>query len=280
MTSILTAPFEEIIAYKIKQIAQQQVVTPLDSLRALAKMQDRPRDVSSHIRVNRVALLADLQNPTVQAGDSDGDDPGYDPVALARRLIRQGAQGLVIATDKRYYGGGVVHLTLVSNAVDVPVVRRDYILDEYQVVETRAAGADGLLITAPVVNPNTLRRLVSATQRNLMTAVVEVHSADELEAVLPLEPRVIAINNRHPITREIDLSLTPRLVERVPGHITVVTMGGLQTPYDVARVASGVDGVLVPQDMLLDPERAAALRHILGISDDSIIPNTEPPPLE
>jgi indole-3-glycerol phosphate synthase len=280
MTSILVAPYEEIIAYKVKQIAQQQVVTPIDSLRALAKMQDRPRDVSSHVRVNRVALLAELQNPAFQAGEVDGDDPGYDPVALARRLIRQGAQGLVVATDKRYYGGGVVHLTLVSNAVDVPVVRRDYILDEYQVVETRAAGADGLLVTTPVVNSTTLRRLVSATQRNLMTAVVEVHSADELEAVLPLEPRLIAINNRHPLTREVDLTLTPRLVERVPGHITVITMGGLHSPYDVARVASGVDGVLVPQDMLLDPQQAAALRHILGIADENIIPNTEPPPFD
>ena len=277
MTSILAAPFEEIIAYKIKQIAQQQVVTPIDSLRALAKMQDRPRDVSSHIRVNRIALLAELQNPGFQAGQDDGDDLGYDPVALARRLIRQGAQGLVVATDRRYYGSGVVHLTLVSNAVEVPVIRRDFILDEYQVVETRAAGADGLLVTPPVISAHTLRRLVSATQRNLMTAVVEVYSADELEAVLPLEPRLIAINNRHPITRQVDLSLTPRLVERVPGHIAVITMGGLHTPYDVARVAGGVDGVLVPQDMLLDPAQAAALRRILGHPDDTIIPNTDPP---
>ncbi len=269
-------PLDEVIAYKKMEVAQQQVLTPLDSLRALAKMQERPLDISSHVRINRVALLVQLANPAAEP-DNSQRDLTYDPVALARRMVRQGAQGLVVPTDPRYFGGGLVHLTLVANAVEVPVIRRDFILDEYQVVETRAAGADGLLLMTPFIGPPMARRLTSATQRNLMTAVVEVHDETALEAVLTFEPRVIAINNRDPLTGEVDLGTTSRLVERVPGHITVITMGGLHTPYDVARVISGVDGVIVPQHMLLDPATALALRHVLGIPSDSIIPNSDPP---
>lgn len=257
--------FDAVLAYKKKVVAQRQVTTPLESLRALAKMQDRPRDVASVLRLHRAALFSHVMNPNSSLGQPTSGTAPYDPVALARRLIRQGAQGLIVSTDMRFDGGGIEHLPLVSNAVDVPVVRHDYIIDEYQVVETRAAGGDGLILYPALLSSEQLRGLISATQRNLMTVIAVVHSAEELEAVLPHEPRVIAINNHDPRTDRVDLSLTGRLLERVPGHITVITMGGFESPWDLVQVAAGVDGVVVKQSMLLIPSTARALRELLGI---------------
>ncbi|MBN2469650.1 MAG: indole-3-glycerol-phosphate synthase, partial [Anaerolineae bacterium] len=260
---------EEIAAYKKRTIAQQQMITPLASLRALAKMQDRPYDLSSRLRENRVALLARIMNPNAQFGDIPEGAASYDPVALARRLVRQGVQALMVATDERHHGGGIEHLTLVTSAVDVPVIRYDYIVDEYQVVETRAAGGDGILLMPELLEPAQMHRLVSATQRNLMTVVARVHNEEELRAVLPYEPRVIAIDNRDRHTRAVDLTLTSRLVQMVPGHITVITLGGMKTTRDVAQVMAGVDGVLVNQAMLLIPTVAADLREMLGVTLDT-----------
>jgi len=255
---------EEIIAYKTEQVARLQAVTPLAGLRALAKMQARPLDLSSHVLENRVALLAQVMNPAVDLGQAAAGAAPYDPVALARRLARHGAQALVVATDEQYHAGGIEHLTLVANAVNVPVIRYDYIIDEYQIVETRAAGGDGLFLTPALLPPEQMRRLISITQRNLMTAVVNVHSEAELQAILPFEPRVIAINNANPLTGRVDLSLTTRLVEMVPGHVTLLTMGGLESPRDVGQVMAGVDGVLVGPAMLLISEWAAELWDMLG----------------
>ncbi len=269
--------FEEIIAHKKKIIAQMQVVTPLASLRALASMQERPQDVSSTIRENRVALLVQVRNPFADLFNDGSEIPPYDPVALARRLVRQGAQVLVVTTSKQYHGGGVEHLTLVANAVKVPVIREDYILDEYQVVETKAAGGDGMMLFMTMLDENQRRSLISVTQRNLMTVIAQVHSAEELEAVLPFEPRVIAITNCDPRTGAVDLSTTSRLLEMVPGHITVITMDGITTTQDVATVMTGVDGVLVPQELMLVPDSAAAIRQMLNITLQSSSGDTDPP---
>lgn len=269
---------DEIIAYKQEQVARLQAVTPLPGLRALAKMQARPLDLSSHVLENRVALLARVMNPAVDLGQAASGAAPYDPVALARRLARHGAQALVVATDDRYHAGAIEHLTLVANAVNVPVIRYDFIIDEYQVVETRAAGGDGLFLMPALLPPEQVRRLLSVTQRNLMTAVVCVHSEAELRAILPFEPRVIAINNYNPLTDRVDLSLTPRLVEMVPGHVTLLTMGGLESPRDVGQVMAGVDGVLIGPAMLLITDWAAELWEMLGTpGPGSVPPESEPP---
>lgn len=266
MMSSSVPSFEEIIAHKKKAIAQMQVVTPLASLRALASMQDRPQDVSSTIRENRTALLVQVRNPFASLPTDGGTIPPYDPVALARRLVRQGAHALVVTTSKQFHGGGVEHLTLVTNAVKVPVIREDYILDEYQVVETKAAGGDGMMLFMAILDENQRRILISVTQRNLMTVIAQVHTVEELESILPYEPRVIAISNADPQTGEVDLTTTSRLLELVPGHITVVTMGGITTTQDVATVMTGVDGVLVPQELMLVPDSAATIRQMLNIT--------------
>lgn len=258
-------PFDEVIAHKRRLVDQLQVMTPLASLRALASMQARPRDVRSALRDNRVALVARVMNPAA-ADERDQAHTPYDPVALARRLVAHGAQALVVLTDERYYHGGIEHLTLVASAVDVPVIRQDFVLDEYQVVETRAAGADGLLLVASMLDGDGLRRLISATQRNLMTEVVQVHNEDELRMALPFEPRVIAISNRNPQTGAVDLATTCRLMALIPRHITTVSMGGLGTLQDVGRVLVGVDGVLVDEALLRNPQAGAAVASLLSRS--------------
>lgn len=274
----LPSTLDEIIAYKKMQVSQQQVLTPRQGLRALAGMQPRPEDVSSHIREHRPTLIARITNPTTAA--AAGTPPrAYDPVALARRLVRQGAHGVVVTTDQRYHGGAVEDLMLISRAVDVPVIRDDYILDQYQVVETRAAGGDGLVLDIALLDDLLVRSLISVTQRNLMTSLVHVYNESDLNIVLKHEPRVIVLNNYDPRTGETDLSVTRRLRRHVPAHISTLSAGGLHTPDDILRVISDVEGVIVPQEMLLLPDTASVVRKLLGLSIavsdvDSEIPST------
>ncbi len=265
---------EAIVAHKKRLIAQKQVVTPLASLRALASMQERPRDVCSAIRGSHVALLAQVQN---LAPEEETVDIPYDAVALARRLVALGAQALLVLTDDNQPTGGIEHLTLATHAVDVPVIRQDYIIDEYQVIETRAAGADGLLLRASLVNAATMRRLISATQRNRMTEIVEVRNEDELLTALPYEPRIIAINNHDPETGVVDLTATRRLRPLIPAHILTLSRGGLYTPQDVAAVFRDVDGIIVGPDVLLTRPAAAGIRDLLHITTKPHPIDSDPP---
>lgn len=266
-----TPSLAEIIARKRKQIAQRKVVTSLTELRALAGMTDfRPHDVASVLREQGVTLIGRVCRP-----HTTGSLP-YDPVALARQLVKQGAQVLVVATDE-LDGGGVEHVTLIKRAVEVPVIRQDYVVDDYQVVETRGAGGDGLLLMANLLEPVVLRGLISLTQRNLLTEIVQVHSAAELAVVLPFEPRVIAICNHDPRSGQTDLSLTAELLARIPAHITAISMCGLETVADVVAVLNGPNGVLLGPELLLDPPTMQAVTGLLNQTGAAAPPDGHDP---
>jgi len=253
---------EDVIARKRESVARRAGLTPLESLRALASLQPRPPDVGSTLRENRVALVAQIM--AADLGQNSGANGiAYDPVGLARQAVVQGAHALAVVTEDLYHGGALDHLTHVCNAVGVPVIRQDFVVEEYQVVEARAGGAAALTLIAAVLGDTEMRRLISATQRNRMNAVVLVHDEAELNVALSWEPRVIAIDNRDRHSGAVDLDKTRRLMALIPARLAVLSMGGLRTAQDVAQVAqTGVDAVLVPAPLLLNTE-AEAIRAAL-----------------
>lgn len=270
-TRRLTPKLDTIIAAKRLYLEERKAKTPIEAVRALAGMQKRPQPVMSTVRTdNQVMLIAQVKYASPEAGQLVD---AYDPVALARLYAQEGADAIAIFTDETIYQGGLDDLMLVSQAVNIPTISQDYIVDEYQVVEARAAGASGLILSAAVLDEPTLRSLVSATQRNLMTAIVQVHNEAELDYALTLSPRVIAISNRDPHTFNVDIQVTIRLRPRIPNHISVISMSGLRTPQDVAMVAhQGVNAVMVGEALLTSPNVRQTLREMLtGIK--SIPPN-------
>src|SRR5688500_10750561 len=191
-TKDLIPQAEVVIAAKRQALAERRARTPIEAVRALASMQKRPQPVLNTVTADAQVVLIGQIKYTPAQGNNTLD---YDPVASALRYAKAGVEAVSLLTDETLYQGGLDDLVLVSRAVTVPVISQDFILDEYQIVEARAAGASALLLTSAVLEPPLLRTLVSATQRNRMTAIVEIHTAKELEYALRLSPYVIGISN-------------------------------------------------------------------------------------
>jgi indole-3-glycerol phosphate synthase len=242
-------------------VEQRKQEVPLAGVHALASIQGRTQDLSSWIRSEeRVSLIAQVKRASP---GMETPIENYDPVMLASRFAASGARALTVATNEKYYRGGIADLTLVSQEVEIPVIRQDFVYDEYQIIEARAAGADGVLLISSLLEAEHLRTLISIAQRNRMTAVVQVQNRDEVLEAIAFEPRVIAISNRDMGDFTVDLDTTLRLRELIPAHMTVISMGGLRTAEDVAYVRqANIDAIVVGQALLTAPDRAEAISEL------------------
>lgn len=260
-TKRLTPGLDIIIATKRHALARRKAKTPIEAVRALASMQSRPSPILS--------TVADENEPIILIGPVKNARPGngqtfYDPVGSALRYAHKRADAVSLFSDSVVYENGLNDLMLVSRAVELPVISQDYVLDEYEIVEARAAGASALVLSAAVLDPKTLRTLISDTQRNRMTAIVEVHNEEELRYALSLSPHVIAISSDNPFTPEIELDLeaTRRLLEMIPGYIKVMVMENLRTLEEAEIVASlGVDAMMVDEQILGSAQTTLDLRN-------------------
>lgn len=258
-TKQLSPELEKIIEAKKAALARRKAKTPIEALRALASMQSRPEPILSDVSDSRdeVVIIGQVKHTLLHDGQLI-----YDPVGTALRYAGKGVDAIALFTDEIVYENGLDDLMFVSRAVDVPVISQDYVLDEYQIIEARAAGASALMLSAAVLDAQTLRALISDTQRNRMTAIVQVHNIPEMEYALSLSPHVIGISSDDPFTPEIelDLELTERMRAMVPGYVRVMIMENLQTMEEVNAVANlGVDAMMVNEDLI---ETARNIRNL------------------
>ncbi|MBL8163880.1 MAG: hypothetical protein JNJ61_17970 [Anaerolineae bacterium] len=255
-TKELTPQIDTILAAKRQALNERKSKTPIEAVRALASMQKRPLPFLSAIAEDDAVTLVGQ----VRYGEGV---LAYDPVTTALDQARAGANAIALFTDESLYAGGLDDLVLVSRAVSVPVVSQDYFFDEYQIVEARAAGASALVLRASLLEQSKLRALVSATQRNRMTAIVEVRTPAELNYALSLSPYVIGIC---PQDFRSENPLAPEWLIRplIPHNIRVMVTEGLHSLEAVqTAVQIGADAVLVDAALLEDPGDAAELQNIL-----------------
>jgi indole-3-glycerol phosphate synthase len=245
--------FESILSTKRQALAGRKAKTPIEAIRALASMQKRPQPVLGTVTNGAQTVLIGQVCHTSFAG-------AYDPVSSALRLLRAGFDALALFTDDTVYDEGWNDLSLVSRAVYMPVISQDYLFDEYQVVEARAAGASGLMLYANILDTTTLRALVSATQRNRMTAIAQVGSVDEVQNTLAISPQVIAIHTGD----SLNLESLRLLREQIPLHIRAFVSHPLTTMDEVKSVATlRPDAVLVSGALLERLESVDQLRQLL-----------------
>jgi indole-3-glycerol phosphate synthase len=249
-----------IIALKQQHLLERKSKTPIQAVRALASLQKRPQPVLSTITHNApVVIIGQIKYKLAQTGLLTDT---YDPVSAALRYTQSHVDAISLFTDETGYQGGLDDMVLVSRAVEIPVISEDYILDEYQIVESRAAGASALVLSAAVADPPTLRSLVSATHRNRMTAIVEVRSREELEYAVSLSPYVIGLGSRDSSLRS-QFGLIQELRPHVPENMRVMPMPALKTLDEVAAVIGlGIDAMLVRETILQDPNQSARLREL------------------
>ncbi len=248
-TKELVPQLDVILAAKRRSLVERKTKTPIEAVRALASMQKRPQPVLSTVTDTGMIMLIGQIKYKLPQTNPLGDT--YDPVAGALRYVQAGVDAIALFTDEDMYQRGLDDLVLVSRAVNLPVISQDYILDEYQVVEARAAGASAVMLHSAVVEPATLRALVSATHRNRMTAIVQITNQDELNYALSISPAVIGIRSRDAATQQLDIDNARRLRGQIPSHIRVMFTDGLRSIDEAAAVAGlGLHAAIVRETVI------------------------------
>ena len=212
---------------------------------------------------DEVGLIAEVKRRSPSQGDIRTD---LDPVQHARAYVRGGAVAVSVLTDAAHFGGSLEDLERVAAAVPVPVLRKDFILDELQIMEARAAGASAILLIVRVLAPHRLQALARAAAAWQLPTLIEVHSAGELESALAAGPGAIGVNARDLATFAIDVRRAEAVIRDVPSNVAVVAESGIGNRADVERVAAaGADFVLVGTSVARQKDPEHAVKALGGV---------------
>jgi indole-3-glycerol phosphate synthase len=264
---------DEIFSHKRREIERQTQLVPLESLQSQIEHLSPCLDFIGALRkVRRLspthppALIAEVKCASPSRGVLA---PEFDPVELAKIYAENGASAISVLTDERYFKGHLDHLRQVAIQVKenrpqdqaLPVLRKDFIFDPYQVYEARCAGADAILLIAAALQPSRLFQLHALAEELGMAALIEIHDRAELEIALGCSPRLVGINNRNLKDFSVNLETTLRLRASVPDSICLVSESGIRTREDINRLGrAGVDAVLVGEALVTAPDVPARVR--------------------
>lgn len=253
---------DKILERKVQEIEERKKTVPQVRFEEAVKVVTPPRDILAALRRDPdvVALIAEVKHASPSKGVLI--EP-FNPVALGRTYAKYGATAVSVLTDEAFFQGSLEDMRNVRNAIDLPVLRKDFIIDSYQVYEGRAAGADAVLLIVAALEDGQLAELHALIRQLGMVALIEVHDAKELERAMRLSPRLIGINNRDLKTFKVSLETTERLANRVPDSVTLVAESGVRDSPDVRRLgAAGAHAVLVGEALVQAHERSRLVKRL------------------
>ena len=254
---------DDIVAGVRLDLAERESTTSLADLRAALADVDAPRDPMPHFRAPGSSVIAEVKRRSPSKGDL-ATIP--DPAELARRYAAGGAAAISVLTEQRRFGGSIADLRAVRAAVDTPVLRKDFIVTSYQVVEARAAGADLVLLIVAALGDDELRRLHDEARELGLTVLVEVHDEAETERAVSLGAELVGVNARNLKTLAVHDDTFGRLAPLVPDDRVKVAESGIFGPDDVARfVSEGARAVLVGEALVKDGDPEGAVRRMTGV---------------
>ena len=258
---------EKILAVKRGEVAAAKKKRPLASLRGDADKAGKPRDfigaLRSNISAGMPAVIAEIKKASPSRGVLRAD---FDPVAIARSYARYGAACLSVLTDAKFFQGSRDYLIQARETSGLPVLRKDFIVDPYQIYEARAMGADGILLIVAALDQKEMVELERIALGLGMAVLVEVHDSLELDRALGLRTPLLGINNRNLRTFETRLETTLSLLDSIPRERLIVTESGILAPADVERMRSaGVEAFLVGEAFMRAPDPGEALARLFRL---------------
>jgi len=257
---------DEIISRTRRELEVRKTILREETLLQGLDRLGPPRSLSArlsapHPRGFPVHIIAEIKKASPSCGCIRED---FDPVGIARRYDTNGASAVSVVTEEHYFQGGLHVLEAVRSATALPLVRKDFLVDPYQVAESRYFGADAVLLIARALSDRLMELLLTSTRACGMEALVEVHDDRDLERALAAGAAIIGINNRDLATFQTDLATSERLARRVPDHVLLVSESGIRTPEDIRRLAaSGIRAFLVGETLMRAPHPGEKLRELL-----------------
>lgn len=257
---------QRILAAKRAEVASAQARIDVATMRSEAERADPPRDfvgaLRAQIAAGRAAVIAEIKKASPSKGVMRAD---FDPAAIARSYASNGAACLSVLTDRQFFQGAPEHLAAARAACSLPVLRKDFVVEPYQVWEGRAMGADCILLIVAALETARMHELEATALGLGMAVLVEAHDAAELDRALTLTTPLVGINNRDLRTFETRLETTLDLLPRIPADRLIVTESGIVAPSDVVRMrAYGINGFLVGEAFMRAADPGAALATLFG----------------
>ncbi len=259
MTNIL----DEILAYKAEELRlARRRVSDAEMARAAGDAEPPRGFRRALVETPEPRIIAEIKRRSPSAGEIR---PDFDPVAIARDYTRGGAAALSVLTDEHFFGGHLDVLRAVRAVTPLPLLRKDFVIDAYQIDEARAAGADAVLLIASALDAADLASLLAHARRRGLDALVEVHDEAELDAAAAVGADLIGVNNRNLRLFETDLAITEQLAPKLPAGAVLVSESGIFTHDDVARLAAaGAQAFLVGESLMREPDVEDALHRLRG----------------
>jgi indole-3-glycerol phosphate synthase len=255
---------DEIVAVKREHVAACRARVPLSEVESHARAAGPVRPFADALAARAAdgyGIICEIKKASPSKGLIRAD---FDPPALARAYREGGAACLSVLTDTPYFQGEDAHLSAARAAVDIPVLRKDFMVDPYQVAEARALGADCILIIMAALTDAAAAELMAAARHYGMDALVEVHDQEEMERAAALQPRLVGINNRNLKTLSVDLATTEKLAPLAPPGALLVCESGLSSRADLDRMARvGARCFLIGESFMRQPDVTAAVRRML-----------------
>ncbi|CRK58800.1 Indole-3-glycerol phosphate synthase [Alloactinosynnema sp. L-07] len=252
---------ESIIEGVREDLAVREAAVPFDAIKDLAAKAPAPRDAMSALRGSDVGVIAEVKRRSPSKGTLAAI---ADPAALAKDYAEAGARVISVLTEQRRFGGSLADFDAVRACVDIPLLRKDFVVSPYQVHEARAHGADLVLLIVAALEQNALASLLDRVESLGMVALVEVHTAEEADRALEAGARVIGVNARDLHTLEVDRDVFGRLAPGLPSDVVKIAESGVRGPSDLMTYAgAGADAVLVGEGLVASDDPRAALIQLV-----------------
>jgi indole-3-glycerol phosphate synthase len=253
---------DEIVAHKRGEVARAKQEVPLAELQERIERVSPPRDFRTALRLEGISLIAEVKRSSPSRGDML---PGIDAVELAALYEQCGARAVSVLTDEKFFKGTLDDLRNVRQNLKIPCLRKEFVIDEYQIYEARAAQADAILLIVRILSDEQLRDYQALAISLGMQTLVETHTAAEIERAMNMRAHIIGINNRDLDTLKVDVNTTMELKRHVPGGYVLVSESGIYTRDHVKMLEDGgIDAVLVGESLVTSGDVRGKIRELLG----------------